>query len=70
MLIAVGAFQRAPFERALTFGIPGSEERMHGLIRDVKDGYVKQIAFVVPVRRGMASPGLRAGAADSPARQR
>src|SRR5690242_6352974 len=28
LLVAVGAVQRAPFTRALTFGIAGSEERM------------------------------------------
>ena len=48
LLIAVGAVQRAPFARALTFGTPGCVERMHGLIRDVEDGYLKRVAFVVP----------------------
>jgi sulfide:quinone oxidoreductase len=48
LLIAVGAVQHAPFRRALTFGTPGSEERMHGLIQDVEDGYIRRIAFVVP----------------------
>src|SRR5690349_7967350 len=48
LLIAVGGRQRSPYPRALAFGAPGSEERMHGLIQDVEGGYVKRIAFVVP----------------------
>jgi sulfide:quinone oxidoreductase len=48
LLIAVGGRQRSPYPRALAFGLPGSEERMHGLIQDVEGGYVKRIAFVVP----------------------
>jgi sulfide:quinone oxidoreductase len=36
-----------PYPRALTFGRAGADERMHGLIQDVEDGYVKRIAFVV-----------------------
>ncbi len=48
LLIAVGGIQRSPYPRALAFGTPESEERMHGLVQDVEDGYVKRIAFVVP----------------------
>ena len=48
LLIAVGGIQRSPYPRALAFGTPESEERMHGLIQDLEDGYVKRIAFVVP----------------------
>ena len=48
LLIAVGGIQRSPYPRALAFGTPGSEERMHGLIQDLEDGYIKRIAFVVP----------------------
>jgi sulfide:quinone oxidoreductase len=32
----------------MTFGHPGTEERMHGLIQDLEAGYVRRIAFVVP----------------------
>ena len=49
LLVAVGAVQRSPFCRALAFGVPGSDERMHGLIQDLEDGYIKRVAFVVPV---------------------
>jgi sulfide:quinone oxidoreductase len=48
LLLAVGAVPRIPFEHALAFGTRGSEERMHGLIQDLEDGYVRRIAFVVP----------------------
>jgi sulfide:quinone oxidoreductase len=48
LLIAVGAVTRAPYPRALTFGPPGSEKRMHGLIQDLEVGYVRRVAFIVP----------------------
>jgi len=48
LLVAVGGIQRLPFGRALAYGSAGSEERMHGLIQDLEDGYIKRVAFVVP----------------------
>jgi sulfide:quinone oxidoreductase len=48
LLVAVGGVQRSPFARALAYGTADSEDRMHGLIQDVEDGYIKRIAFVVP----------------------
>jgi sulfide:quinone oxidoreductase len=48
LLVAVGGNQMSPYPRALAFGAPGTEERMHGLIQDIEDGYVKRVAFVVP----------------------
>jgi sulfide:quinone oxidoreductase len=48
LLVAVGGNQVSPYPRALAFGAPGTEERMHGLIQDLEGGYVKRIAFVVP----------------------
>lgn len=47
LLIAVGGVTRS-HARALSFGDPGTEERMHGLVRDVEEGFVHRIAFVVP----------------------
>jgi sulfide:quinone oxidoreductase len=47
LLIAVGGVQQSPYPRALAFGQAGADERMHGLIQDVEDGYVKRIAFIV-----------------------
>lgn len=48
LLIAVGAVKHAPYRHVVTFGYPGTEERMHGLIQDLEAGYVRRIAFVVP----------------------
>jgi sulfide:quinone oxidoreductase len=48
LLVAVGAVPQAPYARAVTFGGPDDEERMHGLIQDVEGGYSRRIAFVVP----------------------
>ena len=48
LLIAIGGIAHSPYPRALAFGLPGSEERMHGLIQDLEDGYARRIAFVVP----------------------
>jgi sulfide:quinone oxidoreductase len=48
LLVAVGGRQRSPYPRALAFGPPGTDERMHGLVQDIEGGYVKRVAFVVP----------------------
>jgi sulfide:quinone oxidoreductase len=48
LLVAVGGVQQLPYPRALAYGAPGAEERMHGLIQDMEAGYVKRVAFVVP----------------------
>jgi sulfide:quinone oxidoreductase len=48
LLVAVGAVPRIPYPDTLTFGMPGTSERMHGLIQDVEAGYVRRIAFVLP----------------------
>jgi sulfide:quinone oxidoreductase len=47
LLLAVGGVQESPYPRALTFGRPGADDRMHGLIQDLEDGYVTRVAFVV-----------------------
>jgi len=48
LLIAVGAIQRVPQRHVLAFGAPGAEERMHGLVQDLEEGFARRIAFVVP----------------------
>jgi sulfide:quinone oxidoreductase len=48
LLVAVGGVPRVPYPDTLTFGMPGTSERMHGLIEDVEAGYVRRIAFVLP----------------------
>ena len=49
LLLAIGALQRRPTPHALCFGSDGSQELMHGLIQDVEAGYVRKLAFVMPV---------------------
>jgi sulfide:quinone oxidoreductase len=56
LLVAVGANQRSPYPRALAFGAPGSDERMHGLIQDLEAGYIRRVAFVVPSGASWALP--------------
>jgi sulfide:quinone oxidoreductase len=48
LLVAVGGVPRVPYPDTLTFGMPGTSERMHGLIQDLEAGYVRRIAFVLP----------------------
>jgi sulfide:quinone oxidoreductase len=48
LLVAVGGVPRVPYPDTLTFGMPGTSERMHGLIQDVEAGYVRRIAFILP----------------------
>jgi sulfide:quinone oxidoreductase len=49
LLVATGAAPVAPFEHALAFaGTHADEERLHGLVQDVEEGYAHRIAFVVP----------------------
>jgi sulfide:quinone oxidoreductase len=48
LLIAVGALQRGAGPHMLTFGRPGTEEQMHGLVQDIEEGWVRRVAFVVP----------------------
>jgi sulfide:quinone oxidoreductase len=56
LLVAVGGRPRAPFRGAITYGLPGSEARMHGLVQDLEAGYVKRVAFVVPPGATWALP--------------
>jgi sulfide:quinone oxidoreductase len=48
LLLAPGALLHEPFEHAITFGVRGSDEGLHGLLRDLEEGYVKRAAFVAP----------------------
>jgi sulfide:quinone oxidoreductase len=56
LLVAVGGRHRSSYPRALAFGPPGTDERMHGLIQDLEGGYVKRVAFVVAPRVTWALP--------------
>jgi sulfide:quinone oxidoreductase len=49
LLIASGARPVEPFSAATAFtGSLRDQERLHGIVQDVEDGYVRRVAFVVP----------------------
>jgi sulfide:quinone oxidoreductase len=54
LLVAVGAHSEPAFPRALTWTPESDAEVFGGLLRDIEEGYAKQVAFVVPV--GVAWP--------------
>ena len=48
LVIAVGAQASPSFPHAITFGDDPSEERLHGMLADLEQGYLQRVAFVVP----------------------
>src|SRR3954449_2365031 len=46
LLVATGAQQRRMVPRVMTFEGPGYVEAMHGLVRDIEEGYTRSVAFV------------------------
>jgi sulfide:quinone oxidoreductase len=48
LLVAVGARSGPAYRDAITFGADGAPEALSGLLADLEDGYVKNVAFVVP----------------------
>jgi sulfide:quinone oxidoreductase len=48
LVVAVGAVARPRFAEAITFGEDPSEERLHGMLADLEEGYLRRVAFVVP----------------------
>src|SRR3954454_16584331 len=48
LVLATGAKAGPAFRQALTFGEDPAEKRLHGLLADLEQGYVKSVAFVVP----------------------
>jgi sulfide:quinone oxidoreductase len=49
LLIASGAHPVDPFTGATTFtGSLTDQERLHGIVQDVEEGYLRRVAFVVP----------------------
>jgi sulfide:quinone oxidoreductase len=49
LLIASGARPVTPFTGAVPFsGSITDQERLHGIVQDVEDGYIHSVAFVVP----------------------
>jgi sulfide:quinone oxidoreductase len=48
LVLATGAKAVPAFREALTFGADPAERRLHGLLADLEQGYIKSVAFVVP----------------------
>jgi sulfide:quinone oxidoreductase len=48
LVLATGAQATPAFREALTFGEDPAERRLHGLLADLEQGYVKSLAFIVP----------------------
>jgi sulfide:quinone oxidoreductase len=56
LLVAVGAGSEPALRRALTWTPETDPELFGGLLRDIDDGYVKRVAFVVPPGVAWALP--------------
>ena len=54
LLVAVGAGSEPAFPRGVTWTPEADADVFGGLLRDIEEGYVKEVAFVVPV--GVAWP--------------
>ena len=56
LLVAVGARSEAAFRRVLTWTPETDPELFGGLLRDLDEGYVKRVAFIVPPGVAWALP--------------
>ncbi|HMJ02016.1 MAG TPA: FAD-dependent oxidoreductase [Conexibacter sp.] len=56
LVIAVGARARRPLAHAHTFLADEHAESLHGLVRDLEEGYVGRLALVVPAKAGWSLP--------------
>ena len=56
LVLAVGARPRPAIEHAHTFLADINAGSLHGLVRDVEDGYVHGLALIVPPKAGWALP--------------
>lgn len=48
LLLAIGARLEAAFKHAITIDDRQLDQQLHGLIRDIEDGYVHKLAFIAP----------------------
>ncbi|MEO8688805.1 MAG: FAD-dependent oxidoreductase [Solirubrobacteraceae bacterium] len=48
LVLAVGANARPAWSRGITFGEDPAEEALHCMLHEIEQGYVTQVAFVVP----------------------
>ena len=56
LVIAVGAKATPSYPHAITFGDDPSEERLHGMLADLEQGYLQRVAFVVPAEARWTLP--------------
>ncbi|MDP9294200.1 MAG: NAD(P)/FAD-dependent oxidoreductase, partial [Actinomycetota bacterium] len=56
LVLATGAKARPAFRHAITFGDDPAEERLHGMLADLEEGYAQRIAFVVPSETAWTLP--------------
>jgi sulfide:quinone oxidoreductase len=50
LVLGLGARPLIRYEHAVTIDDRRLDEQLHGLVRDVEDGYVKRLAFIIPPR--------------------
>ncbi len=48
LLVATGGHRRTAYQHAETIGDDTATDALHGILADLEEGYLKQIAFVVP----------------------
>jgi sulfide:quinone oxidoreductase len=56
LVIAVGARTRSALAHAHTFLADENAESLHGFVRDIEEGYVGNLALVVPAKAGWSLP--------------
>jgi sulfide:quinone oxidoreductase len=56
LLLALGARRSEPYAHTLTLDDSRLDEQLHGLVQDVEEGYVKNLAFVAPSRMAWPLP--------------
>jgi sulfide:quinone oxidoreductase len=56
LVVAVGAKATQSFPHAITFGDDPAEERLHGMLADLEQGYLQRVAFVVPAEATWTLP--------------
>jgi sulfide:quinone oxidoreductase len=56
LVLALGAVARPRYEHAITIDDRELDETLHGLVRDIEEGYVGSVAFVSPGRMAWPFP--------------
>jgi sulfide:quinone oxidoreductase len=56
LVLAIGAKASPAFPHAITFGDDPAEDRLHGMLADLEQGYLQRVAFVVPGEAAWALP--------------